>query len=393
MFVNEQIWDKTNIIKEMNYDNNNFSILSNEIFDLNQKRYRIKSWFNILTNSDIKEQKSYATTYCEIIIDKEEHIYTKIPEINYLLLEYDQVIFNITFELIKITNIFKNPNIINDKESLNNSFVTKSINLDTFEIPKEYETYKKYFIFEPIVYIGGGLLGDFIQSISIINEKFINTGRKGILYISNRRVSFTNGLDNTYKDTYEIIINQSYIKDYYIYNNESFDVDLTLWRCNIIYNNPNAKYQNWHEVYKETFQMEWGKHQWINLPINNEWNDKIIINTTDYRWPYEIDFNLLNNLYHGKVIYVSFEDNQYNIFKQITNLEIEFYKPNSLYEFGIIINSCKLIAGSQSAPLSIANALHKDRILGRCQTDVHPVYGNFFIEKLDNLWMNMKYIV
>ena len=37
---------------------------------------------------------------------------------------------------------------------------------------------------------------------------------------------------------------------------------------------------------------------------------------------------------------------------------------DSFYDLCLCINSCKLFIGSQSAPLALANALHKERICG-----------------------------
>mgnify|MGYP003348483524 CR=1 FL=1 len=42
---------------------------------------------------------------------------------------------------------------------------------------------KQFYEFEPIKYAACGLLGDFINQLSIICEKFYETGRKGVLYI------------------------------------------------------------------------------------------------------------------------------------------------------------------------------------------------------------------
>ena len=75
MFINEKIWDFTDIIKTKNIDENSsiddfkeFSIISSKIFELNQQRFRIKNWFNILSGCSIKEQKSYSKSYCSIFI-------------------------------------------------------------------------------------------------------------------------------------------------------------------------------------------------------------------------------------------------------------------------------------------------------------------------------------
>ena len=91
-YVNEIIWDKTEIIKKLTVTDPNFSAISNDIFEFNQKRFRIKNWLNLLSESTIKEQKSYGLSTCQIIIKDENIIHKKIPEINYLALEYDSVI-------------------------------------------------------------------------------------------------------------------------------------------------------------------------------------------------------------------------------------------------------------------------------------------------------------
>ena len=38
---------------------------------------------------------------------------------------------------------------------------------------------------EYISYIAGGLFGDFFHQLSVIKEKYMQTGKKGILYIAN----------------------------------------------------------------------------------------------------------------------------------------------------------------------------------------------------------------
>ena len=60
---------------------------------------------------------------------------------------------------------------------------------------------------------------------------------------------------------------------------------------------------NWYHLYKEVYNVEWGKHQWLDVPTNEKWRDTILINTTDYRWPIHIDFGLLNEQY-----FIYFED-------------------------------------------------------------------------------------
>ena len=261
MYVNGEIWTMTDTIKTLNWEDEPqiFSKISNQIFEFNQKRFRIKNWFNLMVNSNIKEQKSYTTSQFGIIIENEEVFYNKIPELLYLTLEYDSITIYTTELMISlIQNIIKIPNI-----------VYENINVLDFSI-LETQT------------------NDFIQSLSVINEKFYETGRKGILYIANGNVDcnsftgdiFRNGVENTYNDTYEIIMKQNYIKDYQLYNNQSIEINLNEWRSN-----PNLYKKNWYHIYKEIYNVEWGKHKWLNnIDLDDKWKDIILINNTSYRW-------------------------------------------------------------------------------------------------------------
>jgi hypothetical protein len=89
IYVNETIWDMTDKIKTIKITDNQFSYISNQIFEFNQKRFRIKNWFNLITSSNIKEQKSYSSIQCKICINDINIFYEKIPEIYFLALEHD----------------------------------------------------------------------------------------------------------------------------------------------------------------------------------------------------------------------------------------------------------------------------------------------------------------
>jgi len=371
MYVNETIWDITDIIKSITPDNPQFASLSNRIFEFNQKRFRIKNWFN--SSSNLKEQKSYATSHCQIIINTEQTIYNKAAEINYLAVEYDIITFK-SPHLSKIQDIFKQMSFIYEPVTI----PPLIINLDECNIPS-YITRSLFTM--PLIYISSGMLGDFIQSLSVINEKFIETGRKGILYITTLVESFRNGIDATYADTYSIIMHQPYIEDYRIHNNEPYDINLASWR-----NSALLYHASWYSLYKESYNVEWGTHAWLDVQYDAKWNDMVLINTTDYRWPHNIDFKLLIETYPGKTIYVG-DVNQYHYFIKYTSLHVPFYDCK-LAELCTAIRSCKLFAGSLSAPLSIAHAFHKDRIIGLCNGIDDVMAAN-----LTQIWSNIRYKV
>jgi hypothetical protein len=379
IYFNEQMWMMTDIIKNMEPTNHDFSEISNQIFVFNQKRFRIKNIFNILSESNIKEQKSYKKTHCKIIIDDEELIYHKIEEINFLSFEYDIISFDSPF-ISTISNIFKHPTIVYD--NVNNE-VTTTINLSELSISLEL---KNIYDFKPISYISGGKLGDLIHNLSVINENFYKFGKKGLLYIT-ENVNyggdiFQTGLQNTYKDTQPIITQQKYIKEYHIYNNETFDINLNDWR-----KTPNFWSQNFYHSYKNTYNVEWGLHKWINTSINNDFNDIILINVSVERLNQKIDFKKIMSAHGSNVKFICMDTKQYINFCNKTNTIIDCIKVDTFSDLCIAINSCKLFIGVQSMPFAISNAIHKNSII--------LFYDNFskvLHDGLDKIWKNFLYL-
>ena len=381
MYINEKIWDMTDIVKTMTIDHSDFAKVSNDIFEYNQKRFRIKNWFNLSTTSVIREQKSYASRHCKIIIKDDDGIYDKIPEINYLLLEYDTVSFDTTPELeVHIKKMFHNPTItIVDNASISDCEV---INIATYTLPVSIIKDRHVFEFIPMIYINGGLLGDFIQSLSVVCENFYNSGRKGIIYISNRGDAFRNGLENTYNDTYSTIIKQKYVHEYKIHMGEPYLIDLTAWR-----HIRNLNHNNWHHNYSTLYNIDWGKHKWLDVEYNDKWKDKILVNTTDRRWPL-LDFKVLYDKYKDDLIYVAADIHQYEIFCQKTNLQIKYCKITDFAELCTAIYSCKLFVGNLSSPLSIAHALNVNRVCG-----FFGGWDDSLNHNLDKIWSTLSYSV
>jgi len=356
-YVNEMIWVMTDKIKEIDTKDPYFSLISNLIFEHNQKRFRLKNFFNILCDSSLKEQKSYSTNCCRIIIDSEEVLFNKIAEFNYLLIEYDVLYIQTNDDLTdSIKKIFKAPTIVFHQHDFQYSIDLKNYNIDP--------CIKDVFSFKPLVYVGGGKMGDFIQSLSIINETFYNTGRKGCLYLSNRGDYFSFGLDNAYKDTYKLITCQPYISSYHIYQDESitFDIDLTTWRkSTLLYR------ENWKTIFSKFYDVSWGKHKWLSLENDTSMNDTILISTNPYRFPTVIDYNTILTKYKNektKIVFISQDVSHYNDFINRTKLDIPFYKAKTFLEMCTMINSCKLFIGNLSAPLTLAFACHKPNIVG-----------------------------
>jgi hypothetical protein len=352
IFVNEQIWNMTDIIKSISVDDPNFSKISNQIFEFNQKRFRIKNWYNLITNSNIKEQKSYALSQCKIIIEDMNTFYNKIPEIHFLSLEYDQITivspFNETINtIIQIPTLY-----YSDKdETIKNVYYLKDIELDS--------STRNYFQTKPIVYISGGLLGDFVHQLSVINEIFLKTGRKGILYIANDigGENFSFGLSKTYEDTYKLITSQNYIHSYKIYHNEPYDINLSSWRKS------NVEI-GWDKIFFNNYRISWGVHPWINVPYEDQWKDTVFVSTTSYRNPYNINYSQLFKEYGPSIKFIDLSDKETTLFKNSNKIDtLNLYKPKDIYELCIAIKSCKLFIGNYSSPLAFAYGMHKKSVV------------------------------
>lgn len=354
-FVNDQIWIMTDKIKMMDITDPAYSALAYDIFDYNQKRFRLKHFFNKLLDSSIQEQKSYANNVVYIHISNEEILYSKLSELLYLSISYDILYIHISYQST-VSKIMTIPSIHFMDDIVENKIPT--IDLAFFSMLEELQ---HTFSLEPIRYINGGLFGDFIHSLSVINEKYYETGRKGILYISNEHGGdpFRFGLETTFKDTFDIISKQKYIHSYSIYNTEKYDINLNDWR-----NNPYLFNKNWYDIYRDTYKIEWAKHKWITAPIDNKWKDKVIIHTSIFRYPNQINFQEIYDKYNDNVIFITSKQDEYDFFIQNTKLfNIPLHIISSFTELCIILSSCKLFLGSMSGPLAVAFSIHIPSII------------------------------
>jgi len=115
VYVNMEIWNHTDTIKQMPVTHPDFATIAQKIFDLNQQRFRIKSFFNQLVGSTIQEQKSYQATYIVIQIDTPEELMEKFAEINHLSIQYDYVRFDCAHTAL-LQTYFKQPHILWEQE-------------------------------------------------------------------------------------------------------------------------------------------------------------------------------------------------------------------------------------------------------------------------------------
>jgi hypothetical protein len=233
-----------------------------------------------------------------------------------------------------------------------------------------------------ITYIAGGLFGDFFNQLSVIKEKYLQTGKKGILYISNTTGdTFRFGLEKMYSNTYDIIIKQDYIEVYKIHNGEHYDINLSSWRCNrYLY------HTNWYWVFSDEYSIEWGKHKWIDVGKDEKWNNKVILNQPIHRFE-NVDYQKLYNKYGDKLVFFAFKDTNYSDYENFvekTGINIEYYNPIDVMDLAVAINSCELFIGSASGFMALAISL-KANALFLC--DINDILNG----NMDKQFANINY--
>jgi hypothetical protein len=209
---------------------------------------------------------------------------------------------------------------------------------------------------KPISYISGGKLGDFIFQLGIIHSNYIKTGKKGILYIADIGDKFLKGMDIAYEDTKDIILKQEYIQDYKLYNNEHYDVNLSLWRTSEVFLKCN-----WIELFKHQYSVNWGLFPWINhINIREEFNNKIVVAYSLIRQNTNIDLGSFFKKFNRDLfIFVCFDINEYIEFCKLTSTEYDYIVCKNINEMLEYIYNSKLFISNFSSPLTLAISLHK----------------------------------
>ena len=347
VYINKKIWDFTDEIKALNPRETPelYAQISSEIFTFNQKRFRLKKYFNDLNDSAIKEQKSYAED-ARVITNVNGHY----DVIGFLCIEYDAIYVSNVFET-DIRQVLPNPNL---------HFFTGDpppypiINLQTlYCVPEAFQ-------FPPIYYTASGLLGDFITQLSVICENYYKTGQKGILTMTDA-IPFRRGLEATYNDIQSIVRSQPYIQEFTIEPASSCDIYLGSWReSSLMYK------VNWYELLLHEYGTHFGKHKWIHTTNCWQWNSKVIIHITQYRFPVNLDYSAIVQE-HGieNIVFLAMEETDHAFFVKKTGVFIPcVYTPPSFEDLCIAIHSCKLFVGALSMPLTIAHACRVPRIIG-----------------------------
>jgi hypothetical protein len=230
----------------------------------------------------------------------------------------------------------------------------------------------------PITYVGSGSLGDFIHQLSVVNEKFLTTGRRGRVYLSESGFHFRFGLDRAYEDLREIVSGQPYVESFHKHGGEPVDVNLSAWR-----GSPLICRADWRAIYEGTYGVPWGSRKWLTMP-ESEYAGAILIGLSTRRQP-QVDWGVLKGL-PGPATFVTDDEGELANWKATTGSDLPTHLFPSLYELYRAIHGCRLFVGNLSSPLAVAMAAHRPSIGLRCREvdDVHVV-------GLDKVWPHFRF--
>ena len=227
--------------------------------------------------------------------------------------------------------------------------------------------------------VSGGKLGDFIHTLCVCKYIFDTTGAKTDLYIANFGDTFEKPLDFTFNDLLPILNEQSWVNSFNIYNNQPVEINLSDFRQSHL-----LLRENWNIILSEKFLGGNNipkNYKWISLNEKDEsLCDTLLINRAPR---YHLTDNS-KNVYIQEIekskdsAFICFDDHQYDSFP--LKDRVRKIKCNSLYEFFVKLNSCKLYMGTLSGPTAWATALDISRKveLPETQDKMHYLgYENF----------------
>ncbi len=237
-------------------------------------------------------------------------------------------------------------------------------------IPKPYYSFKH-----------SGNLGDIIYSLPAVYalaekssiELYLNLDQKMNINIERGRHPL-NGVmlnEKMFSMLQPLLLFQPKIKNYNIYNHESVDFDLDIFRKSA-FNTNSGSIARWYFLHFAV-NADLGK-SWLQVKANSSFNDYIVIaRSLGYHSP-GIDYSFLKK--YKKLVFVGVPE-EFEEMRRVLPI-IEYQTVSNFLELAEIIAGCKFFIGNQSFPFSIAEALKVKRIL-----EVYYVCPNVIVEGIN----------
>lgn len=129
--INLIIWDQMDVLRDGKLNDNNYTKLCRECIETNDIRFRIKNKINLISNSALKEQKSYKTNRLMIKLHCDESVFNLfIKPISYFSFIYDEISIISNKSLILFKDYFHYDSTIKFNEMLEGK--------NTFEFGKKF---------------------------------------------------------------------------------------------------------------------------------------------------------------------------------------------------------------------------------------------------------------
>jgi hypothetical protein len=146
--VNLLIWDMMDILRDGNANEEEYLKTCKECIEFNDIRFRVKNKINYVSESFLKEQKSYKINRLIIAIEKEKiDNVTLLNLIKYFSFIYDEIIIESSFSLTYLTDYFNYDNTILFKTNLNVQPVNNDYKRKIIIEDKEYTDDDLYKLF------------------------------------------------------------------------------------------------------------------------------------------------------------------------------------------------------------------------------------------------------
>lgn len=236
-----------------------------------------------------------------------------------------------------------------------------------------------------ISYLQGGKLGDFIHSLCVCKHNWELTGKKADLYISNVGDGFEKGVEFTYNDLKPILEKQNWLNSFSIYNGESIDMNLSNFRSS-----PLIYTTNWIEIYFKTFlkiDNPPKEFSWIDVDKDDSLKDVVLVNRNMKPMSDNLTKFYDELLYqHDKCAFICFDKEQYDNFKLKDKCPL--LKVDTLHDYFVKINSCKLLISNQSGPAAWATSMNVPRIV-----ELYIQIDNMHYIKDSEYYSDFKYFI
>jgi hypothetical protein len=218
-----------------------------------------------------------------------------------------------------------------------------------------------------INFVGGGKMGDFIQTLYAVKNICEQKSDKANLYIGHGGDVWRFSLERTYDELRGLIEAQHYINKFGIFPsgfNEAY-IDLNYWRTTVKAINPKyGSYDTcWSEVIAKAYDFFIPKDsKWISVNNCNEYTkNKVLIHRSKHRHNSVFPWEKLLNSIKDEILFVTTDQHEWHIFPFKNNVKL--YLLSDITEMAVAINSCKTFIGNQSAIFSLACSLDVPRLV------------------------------